>query len=629
MFNLLSLLSKNELSESEVPEHFTVPEMIDIIKDKKFEKIYPYPNNKGEFLNEHYKILEPYREIIQFYKGQGYRPINTYYKTGQVRNLGASGPAKLELQKLFNLKTPPSGVQFIKYYIKAVEQLYEKIKPLERDYIVFRGVHNATFAQNMFTGDCVKSLYFSGEHRYCKPSEIVPAKTFSEFKEDQNPEDYIYETLGFTSTTTKFRTAEMFAGEFPGVYDTFLALRIPAGTKVIFPIKKVATSLSGPPYEFADGEYEFILFPLHNTFVLDSLLPMEISTFGANLIPVNLFCGTICNDLNMYRPKGMPKLHPLVKQPTAPKPKPTLPAPKQVASGKCTAEKIDNCKSQGKICNPVTGKCLIANKANIKKIQGAKTAPSTPQPITATPTPPSASAPSSKQQVKFRLLELDGWVAFAKTAYRVADYVILEVSHTGVYVSQKTAFGGYRFLMRSDACDLYKFEGQKMFKICLSTKQIRDTISKLKKTDGVTAVITPALFRLEVEDSSTKISLESQPTSVCNKIEGYTVSDHVFLIKFTVNPTVIRKASTSKENELFITGVSVFINDKPITITYLEKDYTVQTSTTQLSKKDVLTYFAPIGEKEASVGISSEDMVIEYRLIDFGYLQFYVNEEEH
>lgn len=295
----------------DIPKHFTVQEMIDAIQKFKFRKPYLVPPQ--EFLAEHYEIIHPYEDLINYYKGTGYKMINTYYKTGAIAEVDYPDIDIRELQavqKILGLKNEPSKPDFGKYFAQAMEKLYDEIKPIDRDRIVFRGVNKATVAQNLFTGDCVKSRLFKGIHRYCKPEEIVPIKYFEDFTTGQNPEDYVYETLGFSSTTAKYFLAEAFASDLGyEPFDTLFAFRVPAGTKGIFPVMKNATTYSGPPYLYSDAEFEMILFPKHNTFVIEKEIQVTYTVpDGDTEETVTILCGTICNDLNIYRPKDMPKL---------------------------------------------------------------------------------------------------------------------------------------------------------------------------------------------------------------------------------------------------------------------------------------------------------------------------------
>ena len=71
---------------------------------------------------------------------------------------------------------------------------------------------------------------------------------------------------------------------------------MPAGTKFIMPLGKFEGNFINP-------EQEFILFPRHNTFVINNI---QISNVDNE--KVHIYVGEIRNDLNEYRPKGSPKL---------------------------------------------------------------------------------------------------------------------------------------------------------------------------------------------------------------------------------------------------------------------------------------------------------------------------------
>ena len=66
-----------------LPKTITVKDMETSVLQTTSLFTFPnlYPNQ--EFLKEHYKILVPYRLLINYYKGVGYRQVNTFYKTGK------------------------------------------------------------------------------------------------------------------------------------------------------------------------------------------------------------------------------------------------------------------------------------------------------------------------------------------------------------------------------------------------------------------------------------------------------------------------------------------------------------------------------------------------------------------
>lgn len=349
---------------SQLPKHFTVKQMVASFPDADKLKMYP----DQEFLKEHYEIIQPYRKLIDFYKGTSYRTVNSFYKTGH--SYPVPSDVRDNIKELFGLATAPTGKQFWIYFIKAMDDLYAKVKPLDHDIVVYRGVRNGTVGQNFFDGDCIVSVkYPKGQsHRYCKPEEMLDFKFFSDFK-DQDIREYVYETLGFVSTSTRFHTALNFgcSGAFSQC-DTIFAMRLPAGTKFIMPLIKTVDAKGKEQY--SDYEYEFILFPLHNTFIIDQagVVNYKVVTAGVNYI-INLYYGSYCNALNMYRPPNMPKQRELQKLPTTVKKVPIdVKALNQNPGGKCDKYKIEDCADQNKICNPKTGKCLQPTAANIKKV---------------------------------------------------------------------------------------------------------------------------------------------------------------------------------------------------------------------------------------------------------------------
>ena len=344
-----------------IPKQFTVNQMVDTIKKATGATIpNMYPDQ--EFLKEHYDIIQPYRPLINYYKGIGYRQVNTFYKTGNKPSV----PSQLSqnIQQLFKLDSAPTGAKFWEYFVQAMDDLYTKVKPLDHDIIVYRGVKQSTVGQNFFDGNCIMSANYppGKKHRYCAPKEMFNFKYFSDFTNDQNVEEYVYETLGFVSTGTRFSVALNF-GCTSGFYcDTIFAMRLPAGTKFIMPLTKTVDA--GGKEHYSDYEAELVLFPLHNTFVVDSAGKMK---YGE--LTTNIYYGTFCNELNVYRPPNMPKQRSTQKRSLV-----DIDTIKQNPSGKCTKARIEFCKLQDKICNPNTGNCVQPTIANIIKAGLIKTA---------------------------------------------------------------------------------------------------------------------------------------------------------------------------------------------------------------------------------------------------------------
>ena len=353
------------LGFSQTPKQFTVNQMANTIDSSSdADKPNMYPDQT--FLKEHYEIIQPYRKLIDFYKGTGYRIVNNFYKTGH--HYPVPQGVRNNIKELFDLATAPTGKKFWDYFTQAMDDLRAKVKPLDHDIVIYRGVKSGTIGQNFFNGDCIVSVkYPKGQsHRYCKPEEMFDFKFFSDFKEQQDIREYVYETLGFVSTSTRFHTALNFGcNDFDLNHcDTIFAMRLPAGTKFIMPLVKTVSNMGVGVFgqvlheeKYSDYEYEFILFPLYNTFVID-----QTRTIDSNY-KITLYYGSFCNELNMYRPPDMPKQRKLreAKKLTDVK---TL---KQQPSEKCDDNKIGKCADQNKICNPKTGHCLQPTTANIKK----------------------------------------------------------------------------------------------------------------------------------------------------------------------------------------------------------------------------------------------------------------------
>lgn len=327
---------------SKYPKNITVDWISNTIKTS-FPNMFP----DKKFLKEHYNLTKDYHTEIMLYKGNCYRELNTYYKTGKILLQGGCPPDKLDEVANKVGKKGLTAEQKVKLVADRLEELYKKVKPLPYDIVVYRGVKRGTIGQNLFTGACIKTrLYDLDMHRFCDNPDMEDIKLFQNRKPQESPEDYVYETLGFVSTTTAIGTALGFADKSIDKYDTVMALRMPAGTKFILPLE----------FSLIDYEYEFILFPQQNTFILDRIVT-------AKNMP--MYVGTICNDLNKWRPKSSPKLRDLKVKilnsnswiSNNKKNKPLL----MVNNDKCTWH---GCNNYLHFCDPNSGKCIGDNKEN-------------------------------------------------------------------------------------------------------------------------------------------------------------------------------------------------------------------------------------------------------------------------
>ncbi len=335
------------------PKNITVDWINDQLQKGKFPNMYP----DKAFLKEHYDIVNDYRTEIRLYKGTCYKDLNTYYKTGEVIMQGGCNIPDLNLiaQKAGkeNL-TPEEKVILV---ADRLEELYDKVKPLDRDIIVYRGVKRGTIGQNLFTGACIKTrLYDLDMHRFCEDPDIEAIRLYQNHKPGEDPRPYVYETLGFASTGTQISTALGFAAK-DTEYDTVLALRLPAGTKFIMPVDEHGN----------DYEYEFILFPQHSTFVINNTVDVVLK---GGYPPIPVYVGSFCNELNKYRPKEGPMLRDLRIKLLNPgewwdkqkKERPLL----TVHTIKCN---VAQCEGYLHFCDPETGKCLGDKPETAQAIQ--------------------------------------------------------------------------------------------------------------------------------------------------------------------------------------------------------------------------------------------------------------------
>lgn len=353
-----------------------------------------YPTE--QFLKEHYEIIKPFAAEVKLYKGSCYKELNTFYKTGEIINQYGCQESDLNkvAEKHGNLKMTIE--EKIKLVADRLQLLYDLVKPLDHDIIIYRGVKKGTIGQNFFTGKCIKSrLYDLEEHRFCDSTDIEQTKFWIDRQPHEDPRDYVAETLGFVSFTTNIKIVDTFAGLGENQFDTIIALRLPAGSKFVMPIDS----------NLNDAEKELMLFPLHNTyFIHDSVKYLFTGT--STKTPV--YIGSICNDLNVHRPKGFPKLRSLRVKILNPSLWKQSKAPifridtkkcenadchnflhlcdpetgkcigdnqksqeylknwwrEYNVKGKCTKLRVSKCVEKDLVCNPSDGKCILDNKGN-------------------------------------------------------------------------------------------------------------------------------------------------------------------------------------------------------------------------------------------------------------------------
>ena len=208
------------------PQDISDKWLYDTLSDNKIPAMYP--DNK--FLNEHYEITESYRKYIDFYKKYGYEDINKYLLTGE-------------------------GDKKTKEYTENLIVLYDKVKPLPYDMVVYRG-SNFSIGQDFKTASCVKAGKINPEdNKYnIKCTNMINLKLTTK---KGISADSIYENLSFFSTTTDIHTAISFTNDSSS--STLIAFILKAGTKFICPVSE---------FQSNDREKELILFPMHNSFIL-------------------------------------------------------------------------------------------------------------------------------------------------------------------------------------------------------------------------------------------------------------------------------------------------------------------------------------------------------------------------
>ena len=326
------------------------------IRDKLEHNNRPAMLPDIEFRKKHAKIVEPYADEIGLYKGDCYKELNTYFKTGKVLLQGGCPVGALDrVAKKLN-KTGLTAEEKVELVAKRLEELYNLVEPLDHDIVVYRGVRRGTIGQNMFTGKCVKTrLYELDKHRFCTKPDLEDIKLYKDRQAGESPQPYVYETLGFVSTTTDFSVANDFAMNDNGKSDTMMALRLPAGTKFIMP-------------EIHDNEAELILFPKQSTFILKDKIT---TVYYGSSIPV--YVGSYCNEINKWRPADSPKLRDLrvkILNPhdwweNAEKKHPLL----QARTEKCGWDQVNNCADYLHFCYPGSGECIGDSEESLAKIR--------------------------------------------------------------------------------------------------------------------------------------------------------------------------------------------------------------------------------------------------------------------
>lgn len=359
-----------------------VKELVDKVKSKDPNVFIPTPID-GEFLKQHYSIIEPYLDYIKLYKMNCFQDINNYYRTGiipeypledaedeQVRKFvrKCEGPFFNKIKKTMK---QPTYSKIIKLVIAKLEELFNKVKPLDYDLIVYRGVKQGVIGQNIANGRCAKTrLYSLAEHFVCAPEEIEDIRLFKNFKDDdENALEYLYDSMGFTSCSREIGVAYSFSRKFTTegpTTDTILMLKVPAGTKFILPINKLLENY------YTDVESELILFPQQNIFVVydtASILieqPKNIDELFTQVSKstVPLYIGSFSPEFNKYyKNKFVKKLR--IKAAIDSSEWESLPSMLKAGGPKCKGD----CDFGFNLCDNDTGDCLADNEESRQKIK--------------------------------------------------------------------------------------------------------------------------------------------------------------------------------------------------------------------------------------------------------------------
>lgn len=336
-----------------------VQDVMNHIKKSNFPNMYP----EQKFLKEHYKITKEYADYIQLYKMNCYIDINNYYRSGEIPETSNKCYGKpFENVKAKMGKPDATYPEIVKFIIVKLEELHKKVKPIPHDIIAYRGITQGIIGQNMFNGKCIKTrAYGLEEHFLCEADEMEDIKLFSKYDENHgNPLSYIYEGVGFTSVSTKISIALNFARSVKGS-DTLLMMRIPAGTKFIMPIKQILDNY------FEDPEFELILFPFENTFLVYDVGYTNMYDFTNEKIRIPIYGGSLCNELNVYRKQEF-KRKPRFK--SDPDWSMNLSINRPILGqinnlGKCQVF----CDNYQHFCEPDSKKCIADKPENIEKLK--------------------------------------------------------------------------------------------------------------------------------------------------------------------------------------------------------------------------------------------------------------------
>jgi hypothetical protein len=321
----------------------TVDEIKNLIQGSTFPNDYPSYN----FRKEHIDIIKPFMKEISMYKGNCYHAINNYYRTGTFSDSHCpvlkNYPGDTVKDKLTNVLT-------------KLESLYDLVKPLPNDIVVYRGINNGLIGRNLFTGDCIKTRQYDRK-KLCQDHHLADFKLFEKFVDSNNAKDFVYEIVGFGSTTTRIGTAINFARN-----NTVIALRLPAGSKFIMPIEDL---------NIPDMESELILFPGHNTFVLYSATDISVPSLtynpGSPNVVIPLYLGSICNEINsLLTQKPQIKVLPYLNKTTTKKIKDPIFNNKKLLKAEFSHCDTSVCLETGKFCHPTINKCLEENESNVK-----------------------------------------------------------------------------------------------------------------------------------------------------------------------------------------------------------------------------------------------------------------------
>lgn len=240
-----------------------------------------------EFVERQARLVENYREEISCYHNKNVqRAIKMFLYTGYISDIESSPALELFLKKA---KLKRDDDRLIPDLVKRLAELENLTEPLEEDIIVYYGLNDDIAGVSLSTGKFVKSTKLAF-HPLCGENADA-IKLFSQFKEGEEPRDYIIKNLGFMNVTTNFDWGVRYHSQRQSEnFDTMIALTLPKGTRVLVNRDYNNNYIN---YDYLKTAGNLTLFP-RTTFVVYDRVDIDYYLFGKRE-PINF--GGICSAL--------------------------------------------------------------------------------------------------------------------------------------------------------------------------------------------------------------------------------------------------------------------------------------------------------------------------------------------